>query len=71
MSWIPNSAGWSCLNGNGSMYASCVSNGNGQGSPTGFKATVTGTYNVCLKAFSSCVPSGPTTCRANLTLWQN
>jgi len=54
-------AGWSCVNGNGSRFASCAGE-----TPGGFNAPTTGTYRICLRAFSS-----TSTGTATVTLWSN
>jgi hypothetical protein len=58
---LPILAGWNCSNGVGSQYASCVAP-----TPSGFQATMTGTYTICLQA--CCSNPGGT---ANVTLWSN
>jgi hypothetical protein len=55
------SAGWSCVNGSGNNFASCAGE-----TPGGFNAPVTGTYQVCVRAFSS-----TSTGTATVTLWSN
>ena len=61
---LPNLAGWSCTNGNGSEYASCVGADTG-----GFIAPSSGMYNVCLRAYP--YQAVGSTTNITLTLWSN
>ena len=57
-------AGWSCTNGNGSEYESCLADDTG-----GFRAPYTGNYTICLRAYP--FQAVGSTANITLTLWSN
>jgi hypothetical protein len=63
---VPVLAGWSCVNGNGAPWASCPADAAG-----GFRATMTGIYRFCVRAYSNTSGTSSTGATATVTLFSN